>query len=217
MCDTLGSGKSTKGTRMKKLLDFRDVGSIPVGHTWNSQTTRTGWFKAILFALVTGDWNRFHINPLTLFFFNSNLGGMTCPGDMLLGLTKEAIHSVFDFEEDTEVIAFGYETVKFKKPLRVGERFHYRYTLLERKVLRNNAICKWKIEIFDEQSRTVVEATWTNGYYPVQKSRFGLCALRTFYTTARSLTVFFGTMTLLSPIGWLFYRPPNEWCYPFAP
>lgn len=204
---------------MKKFLTCAaDVAHVPVGYIWESNLTRIGLIRIFLFALVSGDLNKIHINPFTFFLFNSNLGGMTCPGDMVLSITKEGIYQVFEFEEDTEVIAFGYDKVEFRRPLHVGSLFRYRYTLLERDIVKSKAKCKWKIEVVDKQGKAICWAIWANGYYPVSKSTQGKVITPLADVIEKVLIYSFTvTILLLATIGWLLHQPINEFNYPLAP
>lgn len=205
--------------RMKKILkNVSDLNKVPVGYVWESCLTRIGFVRTVLFALVTGDLNRIHVNPFTWFFFKSNLGGMTCPGDMVLSITKGSIHQIFDFEEDTEIIAFGYDSVEFSRPLRVGSLFHCRYTLLAREIVRSKMKCRWRIEVVDERNKTACTAVWTNGYCPVVRSECGRIALPIVAVGGRTAPYVLVTILLfLIIIGWRSYQPINEFSYPIAP
>ena len=203
---------------MKFLESEMDVGSVPIGYVWESELLRVSFFQAVLFALVTGDWNKIHVNPLTFFFYRSNLGGMTCSGDMVLSLTKWGVHRIFSFEKDVEVIAFGYESVDFKRPLHVGSLFRYRYTLLDREIVKGAARCRWQIEIVDQRGKIICSAVWTNGYYPVVRTavgRFSIPALTASGVVARC--AFSIVLLAFVVFGWYFYHPMNDLCYPFAP
>lgn len=163
-----------KGSLMSRLLkNASDVDNVPIGYSWESEPMKAGFIQTILFAFATKDWNSFHVNPFTLFFFKSNLGGMTCHGDLVLSLTKAGIHKVFRFEEHTEIIARGYDLVQFKRPLRVNMRFYYRYTLLGREIIDHKAECKWRIEVVNDKKKLLVLAIWANQYCPVSKSILG--------------------------------------------
>jgi len=203
---------------MKFLVNEQDVANIPIGYTWESPLMRAGFFRTILFALLTGDWNKIHVNPVTFFFYKSNLGGMTCPGDMVLSLTKRGVHKMFRFEKDVEVITSGYDSVKFKRPLRVGSLFRYRYVLISSGVTDGISRCKWRIEIIDKKKKIISVAIWANWYYPVERTTLGKILIPTFvagetlvrYTTAIAFII-------LSIGGWFFYHPFNEFNFPIAP
>ena len=204
---------------MKFLEDERDVADIPVGYVWESRLIRAGLLRAILFALVTGDWNKIHINPLTFFFYKSNLGGLTCPGDMVLSLTKKGIHQVFDFKKDVEVIAFGYELVEFKRPLRVGSLFQYRYTLLSREIEKGVTRCRWRIEVVDERGKIISNAVWVNGYYPVNQTTVGKVSAQALVASkvaAQCLAVAALLTLIVGPLIFN-YVPINEYNFPIAP
>jgi acyl dehydratase len=124
--------------------------------------------QALWFAIATGDWNRIHFNPFTWFLYKSNLGGQTVTGDMLLSLTKKGALKMVKTDE-TEIVAFGYEQVEFKKPLHVGVPFKYVYTLVKR---RKN-ICHWSIQAVDMSGEKICTALWKSGYMPVEKSPLG--------------------------------------------
>ncbi len=176
-----------------KIKNAAALRSLENGFSWEStQTFQAGFFQILLFALATGDWNKIHINPFTLFLFKSKLGGMTCPGDMVLSLTKKAIYQIFEFEKETEVIAFNYREVEFSRPLRVWTLYRYGYTFLGTIVEDNKTKYKWKIEVINQKTSEVLcSAIWLCGFYSATKSKVGKVLLPVFGFVKSFTTILF--------------------------
>jgi acyl dehydratase len=162
-----------------KLQNAAAICELPVDYAGASPLRRAGFLQTICFSIASGDWNENHVNPFTMLSYQSNLGGMTCPGDLVLGKTKAALQGALTFVEPTETIAHGYTRVTFRKPLRVGMRFRCRFRLIDRKVLKKNlALCHWDITVVNTGGETLCEAQWRAFYKPVERATFRQ-ALRT--------------------------------------
>ncbi len=151
---------------------MNSIQNIPEGFVWKSGWEKVSRMQALWFAIATGDWNRVHFNPFTWFLYRSNLGGQTVTGDMLLSLTKKGALKMVE-GDDTEVVAYGYEQVKFLRPLHVGARFQYTYTLIKKETMRQKTVYHWAIEVCDQSGKLICRAVWKAGYMPVEKSSIG--------------------------------------------
>ncbi|MEK7463971.1 MAG: hypothetical protein AAB610_02525 [Patescibacteria group bacterium] len=223
------------------LTRTADLKEVPIGYTWQSKPMKAGLWRLMLYAISSGDWNPVHINPFTAWLYKSNLGGLTYCADLVLAITKAGFQRMIKFKEQPETIATGYENVKFDGPINVGMKFYYRFTLESRELRgRGNAKCTWKFEVIEYKTDKVLySGQWVAWYMLVKRSvqgqivsgehqlvKLGLEYVRSRYQTACVYTklAFEYTMTacgllLLAalPFSWLFYRPMNDYCYPFAP
>jgi hypothetical protein len=154
------------------LKRISEIGDLPIGFYWQSDRLIVSFFRFILFAIATGDWNKVHINPFTAWRFRSNLKSLTCCGDFVLALTKSGIHKILEFDEDIEIIALGYGSVELKRPLHIGMFYQYSYTLMSRSVKKGRAYCDWLIEVKTEKGEPIASSTWRMFYSPVERRRF---------------------------------------------
>ncbi len=149
-----------------------DIGSVSIGYMWESKTRRVGFLRFLLFAILNGDWNRIHINPLTAILYKSNLRGLTCCGDLVTGMTAAGIHKALRFSEDVEIIATERVAV-FKRPLHPRTKFRYRYTLTQIEFTGKRAECCWHIVMLDSNDRIISTIEWQIYYVPVEVSATG--------------------------------------------
>ncbi len=194
------------------LTRAADLENVPIGYTWQSKPLKAALWRLILYAISSGDWNPVHINPLTAYFYKSNLGGLTYCADLVLAITKSGFQQMIKFQEQPETIAIGYEDVKFDGPINVGTKFYYRFILKNREIRgRGSAKCIWRFEVIGcKTNKVLYSGQWTAWYMTVRRSVQGQIVQR-FVKTCGLL--FLTTL----PFYWLLYRPLNEYCYPFAP
>lgn len=162
------------------LRDSLEINKVPIGHTWKSETIRASLWRIVCFALASGDWSRTHVNPFTSWLFKSNLGGLTFCIDFVLAMTKVGVYKIFSFEEETEVIARGYSSVVFKRPVRVGMSFYYTFTLLpEHFSVGGHTWRKWRFQVIDSCTDNILcMGVWSAGFVPVKRSRAGVVIKR---------------------------------------
>jgi hypothetical protein len=209
-----------------------DVVNVPVGYTWQSKPIRASLWRLLLYAFVSGDWNPIHINPITALLYRSNLGGLTYCADLVLSRTKEGVHRIFGFVEKAEIIASKYEEVEFKRPVRVGMKFYYRFVLADRRIIRGKALCSWRFDVLEFGSdQLLYTGIWKSAYCPVEYSPVGKAismAAELFRESPLSyapgaiiVTLAFlpvvTTIVFGHPQGWFDYIPSNEYCWPIAP
>ena len=211
------------------LTSAADVSSVPIGHTWQSKPMRIGLWRLILQALISGDWNPIHINPLTAWLYRSNLGGLTSCADLVLAMTKAGFQRMIKFSEQTETIARGYDQTKFDGPINIRTKFYYRFTLKNRKVLSGTAHCAWIFEVLKYKTDEVLYiGVWHSSYKPVAHSLAGQIVLcehplvktaRVYAESATTcITLSVGIPLMLSiPVAWWYFKPLNEYCFPLAP
>ena len=161
------------------IKNIADIAKLAKGFCWQSKAVVVGDIRFILFALATGDWNKIHINPFTAWRYKSNLNGLACCGDLVLGLTKHGIHKIFHFTQDVEIVALGYSEVAFKRPLNLGMHYQYSYTLMQSSVKRNCVYCTWLIEMKNLEGDIIASATWKMFYAPVARRAFVAPAVQT--------------------------------------
>ncbi len=202
-----------------------DICNLPVGFCWQSRLMVVSFFRFILFAIATGDWNKVHINPFTAWRYRSNLKGLTCCGDLVLALTKPSIHKILSFAEDTEIIALGYSSVELKQPLHLGMCYQYSYTLMHRVVKRSRAYCDWLIEVKTEKGELIASSTWRMFYSPVERRQFVQPTLKKLLDTITEIYrhpveySFLLLFALALSYSCLTYQPPcdSPYAFPLGP
>jgi hypothetical protein len=79
---------------------------------------------------------------------------------------EACVHQMFSFVEATEVVATGYDKVRYHHPAIVGTRVHYIYTL-ESVVLQSEqerARTKWRTEAVNKEGETIMTSIWLVDY-----------------------------------------------------
>lgn len=151
----------------------------PIGHTWHSQPVRASLWRLIWFALASSDWSRTHVNPLTSQLYRSNLGGIAFCIDSVLAMTKAGINRLLGLGDCYEVIAAGYQRVVFRRPIRLGTTFCWRFTLLERNPLSGKMWCKLRFEILNAHGGDMFcFGIFKIGFFPVGRTPLGTCLAR---------------------------------------
>ncbi len=220
---TPNSGQNS-ATQMH-LKNISDISSLPIGFRWQSGLLFVSFFRFILFAIATGDWNKVHINPFTAWRYRSNLKGLACCGDLVLALTKPGIHKILRIDEDTEIIALGYSSVELKRPLHLGMCYKYSYTLTNRSLKKGRAYCDWLIEVKTEKGELVASSTWRMFYSPVEKRQFVQPILKKLLETVteiwrhpveHTLLLLFAFVLVYSCLS---YQPPfdSPYAFPLGP
>lgn len=207
------------------IKKISDIGNLPTGFCWQSGLMIVSFFRFILFAIATGDWNKVHINPFTAWRYRSNLEGLTCCGDLVLALTKPGIHKIFRFDEDVEVIASGYSSVELRQPLHLGMFYRYSYTLMSRSVRRGRAYCDWLIEVKTEKGELIALSTWRMFYSPVERRRFVQPMLKKLLETIAEIyrhpvdSILLLLLAFVLIYSCLSYQPPfdSPYAFPLGP
>ena len=173
------------------IKTLADITLVPVGYTWESKPMRIGFLRFISAMLISGDWNKVHINPLTSWLYESNLGGLTCCGDLVTLATSGFIHQALRIGEDVELVS-PRKSALFKRPLHPRTKFRCRYTLMERAwdEGRGRAACVWKVELLDMQDSVLDRMEWSIHYVFVERS------------TASVLVTLVACYLLVAVYGW---------------
>ena len=202
----------------KDLNNWSSLGEVDIGHTWQSATETVTSAQLAHFRKATGESNPHHADRITRHFFKSRLGGRTCPGVMILGLASAGVHRIFQFAEDTEIITDGYDSAEFKRPLHVGAKFYYNFTLLERKVEKATAECKWRIDVMDERGKLLATAVWRIYYSAVKRTRVGE-VVRTASHVVTNVKALSPALLLVVGLLWMTFsfHPPCDTCFPDGP
>ncbi len=147
---------------------------LSIGHTCQSKPVRASLWRLVWFACASSDWSRTHVNPLTSILYRSNLGGITFCIDFVLAMTKAGINQLFGLDEKTEIIASGYESVVFRRPVRLGTMFFCRFTLNEKTTYMEKTWCKWKFEVISaKDGKVFCFGIFKAGFFPVKRTLLG--------------------------------------------
>ena len=159
---------------MKKLASYLDIATVPDNHSYTSPTKKVHYLWTLVFGLLTGDLNPVHINPFTSTSFKSKLGGLTRHGISTIAQAESFIFKIFSFEEPTEIIAKGYEKIRYLRPVNIGDSITYTYTLLRKKVSeeKKNALCAWQIKGTNQKGDDVFTAEWSILYSAAEKKHY---------------------------------------------
>lgn len=157
---------------MQVLSSYQDIASIPDKYTYTSPKRKAKYLWTLLFGFLTGDLNPIHINPFTTVNFKSRLGGLARHGISTLAQAESFIFKIFKFKEPTEIIAKGYNNIRYLSAVNMGDKLTYTYTLLHKRVSgeKKYAECKWQIEGVNQKSKKVFIAEWVIIYSPVEKN-----------------------------------------------
>ncbi|MES2225062.1 MAG: MaoC/PaaZ C-terminal domain-containing protein [Patescibacteria group bacterium] len=155
---------------MKKLLDFADIKDIPDGYIYTSPQKRAWYLWTLFFGFITGDLNPIHVNFLTSTSYKSTLGGLARHGISTIAEAESFIFNIFKFEVPTEIIALGYSNITYKKPVNIGNKITYTYTLLSKNIKekRNYAQCIWHISGNNDKGVEIFTAEWTVRYSTIE-------------------------------------------------
>jgi hypothetical protein len=201
------------------------IRQVEQGFCWQSEIRFVSFWRFILFALVTGDWNKVHINPFTAWKYKTNLRGLACCGDFVLALTKPGIHKIFHISEDAEIIALGYSSVDLKRPLNLGMGYQYSYTLVRSSVRKGRAYCDWLIEMKTPQGEIIVSAAWKMFYAPVERRKFIKPLIKMFRSQVAEVChhpvqyICIGILASVILLMCLNYQPPcdSPFAFPLGP
>lgn len=150
------------------------VVDAPIGSVWQSKPVRANFWRLLWFAVASSDWSRTHVNPFTAFLYRSNLGGITFCIDFVLAMTKAGVNQLFGLGEETEIIASGYDSVVFRRPVRLGTKFFCRFTLKEKTVYLGKTWYKWKLEVVGvDDGKIFCFGIFKAGFFPVKRSSLG--------------------------------------------
>jgi 3-hydroxybutyryl-CoA dehydratase len=105
-----------------------DDGLIPIG-------TRVEFAKTIgesdiyLFAGITGDFSPNHVNAE--YMKTTPYGGIIAHGALIVGLMSTCSTRVLDHATSTRtVVSYGYDRIRFVKPVRVGDTVTIAYEIV---------------------------------------------------------------------------------------
>ena len=154
------------------LNSYLDIETVSDTYSYISPKKKATQIWTFLFGLLSGDMNPIHINPFTSMNFKSRLGGLSRHGISTLAQAESFIFKVLKFKEPTEIIAKGYNSIDYAKPVRIGDKLIYTYTLLRKKVnvAKKYSQCIWQIKGTNQQGEDVFSAEWVIMYFPIQKN-----------------------------------------------
>jgi acyl dehydratase len=157
---------------IKHLNSYLEIATIPDKHTYTSPPKTAKYLWTLLFGFLSGDLNPIHINPLTSKNYKSRLGGLARHGISTLAQAESFIFKIFSFTEPTEVIAKGYNSIRYFKPVNMGDKITYTYTLLRKKVVEEKkyAECIWQVKGTNQKGTDVFVAEWIIIYSPIEKN-----------------------------------------------
>ncbi len=157
---------------MLYLKSYSDIATIPENYTYTSPKKKAKYLWTLLFGFLTGDLNPIHINPFTTTNFKSKLGGLARHGISTLAQAESFIFKILKFAEPTEIIAKGYNNIRYLRPVNMGDKIMYTYTLLQKKLpeTKCHAECIWQIKGMNQNGKDVFVAEWVIIYSAIQKN-----------------------------------------------
>ncbi len=157
---------------MELLTSFLEISTVQDNYTYTSPKKKSNYLWTLLFGFLTGDVNPIHINPFTAVNYKSRLGGLARHGISTLAQAESFIFKIFSFKEPTEIIAKGYNKIRYLRPVNIGNKMTYTYTLLQKKIVEEKkyAECVWSIQVTDQRNENVLLAEWVVIYSPVQEN-----------------------------------------------
>jgi acyl dehydratase len=157
---------------MLQLNSYADVASVPNNYTYVSEKKRARYFWTLIFGLISGDLNPIHINPLTSKNYKSKLKGLARHGISTIAQAESFIFKILSFTEDTEIIAKGYNSIRYTRPVNMGDSITYTYVLLGKKVIedKKQSECVWQIKGVNQNGKDIFIAEWIILYSAVEKN-----------------------------------------------
>jgi len=157
---------------MQHLNSYLEITTIPDKYTYTSPPKKAKYLWTLLFGFLTGDLNPIHINPFTSKNYKSRLGGLARHGISTLAQAESFIFKIFSFTEPTEVIAKGYNSIRYIQPVNMGDSLTYTYNLVRKKVVEGKkyAECVWQIKGTNKKGKDVFVAEWVVIYSAIEKN-----------------------------------------------
>ncbi len=157
---------------MQMLLNsFKNIATVPDTYTYTSPIKQARYLWTLLFGFLTGDLNSIHVNPLTASEYKSKLGGLARHGVSTLAQAESFIFKIFKFTEPTEIIAKGYDNIRYLCPVNIGDKITYTYILISKKISEEKkfAECSWEMSATNQNGKKVFTAVWVIIYCAVEK------------------------------------------------
>jgi acyl dehydratase len=127
-------------------------------------------FKVLLFSLATGDFNPAHCVPA--FARHSVFKSVVSQGIATLARAEAEFLKMLQFEEPVEVITSGLSNARYIAPLKVGDRYKYRFTISNLQKRKDLWKMECAIECIVVADGEKVIATW--GWHPIFDVKKGL-------------------------------------------
>lgn len=148
---------------LKEYLEEKDT------FCFSSKPKKLNHFRILLFALATRDFNPAHI--VSDFADKSVFKGVVSHGIGTVSRAEATFVEMVRFKEPVELIAKGYGTIKYYKPMRLGYTYQYDYALSNLKPVKNrwefdcHVICKTT----EPEKQVIAEWVWKTCYVPSPK------------------------------------------------
>lgn len=132
--------------------------------TFSSTPKKLSHAQILLFALATRDFNPAHI--VSGFADKSIFKGIVSHGIGTVSRAEATYVEMVRFKEPVELIAMGYEDIKYYKPLRLNSVYQYDYSISNLRSVKNrwdfdcHVVCK----VIDLEVKVVAEWTWKTCY-----------------------------------------------------
>ncbi|MEI6022523.1 MAG: MaoC/PaaZ C-terminal domain-containing protein [bacterium] len=155
----------------KNLISYKDIATIPEGYVYKSPKIKSRYLWTLFFGFLTGDLNPVHINIFTYKKYKSKLGGLSRHGISTIAQAESFIFKIFTFIEPTEIIAQGYNVIRYLAPIHIGDTIEYSYTLVSKKISeeKESAKCTWLIVGTNQIGKQVFTCEWVVLYYKIER------------------------------------------------
>ncbi len=109
----------------------------------------------VQFAMLSGDWNRIHVDAE--YASGTEFGQRVVHGVCSLAIMGGLIFAAGWFTTTVEAL-LGFDELRFRTPLFVGDTVHCRFTVVElRETSTGRGLVKRRLELLNQRGETVLE------------------------------------------------------------
>ncbi len=156
---------------MLKLQSYTDLPTIPLGYTHTAKPRKVRYLWTFFFGLIVGDMNPVHIHPIDSFDYKSRFKRrFVRHGISSIAEAESGIFRIFDFAQPIEILAKGYNAIKYHRPVHMGDKITYSYTLTAQKISveKRWSECTWVVTAANQRNEVVFSAEWIVMYAAIQ-------------------------------------------------
>ena len=108
------------------------------------------------FAGISGDYNPLHIDEE--FCKNTQFGTRIAHGPLVYAIAAGLLFQLHLYD-DTLIAFLGFDSLKFTKPVKIGDTIHARITVLEKRETSkpDRGVMKRKLEVLNQEGEIVQE------------------------------------------------------------